>query len=556
MAKMYPNPVANFKNETEEKLYKLFQEKLGDSYIVLYGRSWTDHSPGSNPDPECDFIITKPGSGILIVEVKGGRWERKNGYWLCYSQQVKPSDNPFEQAKSNKSSLIKLLKSPLKWENIYFPVSYAIAFPETSFKSTDDLIGLPSILTFDELDYVENWIEESMDDCLKSNFPHKTDMVMVDYILQTLMKDYVIRLSDILNIDDKNLLVFTEQQMIVDKALKRKKRMTVEGCAGSGKTLMAIRQVKRLAKKGDVRNILFTCFNRELGLWLSKNTEELKNKCTTMPILDFFEKYAMEAGLINRQVNKDSNYYDDLPYYFLQANESLGLKYDAIVVDEGQSFKKDWWDILESLLEDDNKSYLYNFYDDFQRIYQEVKNRVPGDDQPFTLYYNVRNTVKIHKQATKFLPKENLPECNNILGESIWLHFYSDDKSMRGALRKVFRLLIQEGGVSSKDIIILTPQKTKSILPLKEKLGPYNLVTLESTNPSAIRYSTIQSFRGMERKVVIMTELDSNVKELIPLIYMGCSRAKTKLVMLVSNNLDNKLKENILQGCEDITGWS
>jgi superfamily I DNA and RNA helicase len=46
--------------------------------------------------------------------------------------------------------------------------------------------------------------------------------------------------------------------------------LTVQGCAGSGKTLMALRQVKRLAKNSDVKRILFTCYNRELGQWLAR----------------------------------------------------------------------------------------------------------------------------------------------------------------------------------------------------------------------------------------------------------------------------------------------
>lgn len=553
MAQMLPYPVSNFKSESEEQLYCLFQDRLGPDYTVFYGRTWSDHSSGGNPDPECDFIVTKPGSGILIIEAKGGKWERVNGNWRCYGRPVKPADDPFEQAKSNKAALIRLLKSTSKWEKVYFPVSYALALPDTSFNNDNEFIGLPNILTFDELDHVEYWLEDAMADCLRSNYPAKTDSSMHSYILQTLMKDYVVRLSEILHMDDKRLLVFTEQQLSLDRAFTKWKRLTVQGCAGSGKTLMALRQVKRLAKNSDVKRILFTCYNRELGQWLAENTKELKIQCTTMPVLDFFESQAKEVGIVNGPDKNDPNYYDTLPYSFLQANEMLGLKYDAIIADEGQSFKKDWWDILETLLADPEKSHFYIFYDDLQRIYQEVINPVPGDDRPVDLFYNLRNTANIHRQATKFLPNDKLPDCNNIPGEPVWIHFYHDEKSMQGALRKILRLLIREGGVSSKDIIILTPKKKYSVLGSKEKLGPYSLLPLESDNPAAIRYSTIQSFRGMERQVVILTEIDSSVNDLRSLFYLGCSRAKTKLVLLVSNDLEDGMKQKLEQGCEDIT---
>jgi hypothetical protein len=57
----------------------------------------------------------------------------------------------------------------------------------------------------------------------------------------------------------------------------------------------------------------------------------------------------------------------------------------------------------------------------------------------------------------------------------------------------------------------------------------------------------------MERQVVILTEIDSSVNDLRSLFYLGCSRAKAKLVLLVSNDLEDGMKQKLEQGCEDIT---
>lgn len=558
MAKMFPYPVEKFKNETEDYMYHLFKEKIGPDYMIFYGRSWIDRLHTGNPDPECDFIITKPNSGILIIEVKGGKWERKNGNWCCYGKKVDGSEDPLEQAKSNKYSLLRLLKTREKWKKTFFPISYTLALPDTSFTNDDDFIGLPKILTYDELFYVDSWVEDAMRDCLNSNYPAKTDSFMVDHVFQTLMKDYVVYLSDILRVDDHKLMIFTQQQLNLDRSFHRLRRLTIQGCAGSGKTLMAIRQIKRLSKLSGVKKVLFTCFNLELGNWLIKNTEDIKDICLTMPIVEFFEHFALQEGVIDKKYLNTSEYYDFLPYAFLQANEKLQLKFDAIVVDEGQSFKKDWWDILESLLVDPKKSYLYIFFDDLQRIYQEDKNSVPGENEAIDLIYNLRNTANIHRQATKFLPKDRLPLCSNIVGEPVSICFYEDIDSMLDIIRKILILLVQNERISSKDIIILTPKSSKSYFvsaKFKERyrVGSYNIVSMESEDPSAIRFMTIQKFRGMERQVVIMVELDSEVHEIESLFYLGCSRAKAKLIILASNNLDDKLKEDISSSCEDIT---
>ncbi len=276
-----------------------------------------------------------------------------------------------------------------------------------------------------------------------------------------------------------------------------------------------------------------------------------------MPFLDFME----EKGDIHREPWETMDeFYKRLPSAFIIANDSLNLKFDCIVVDEGQSFEKDYWEVLESLLADKEESRLYIFYDDLQRIYQEKINKVPGDEDPYQLVFNVRNTAKVHKEATKFLPQEKIPECSAIEGDSVWVCIYPPDgkdchpehagKGMKDALRRVLHELIQVESVSSKDIVVLTPKKSKSFIKDNQKLGPYLFTSKETNEKGAIRYATIQSYRGLERSVVILTELDPDVGNLEGLFYIGASRAKAKLIVLISEDLHEEVKEKITSGCE------
>lgn len=553
-AQMLPLTIDNFHTPTEQQVYRLLQEHLPDGYTVMYSRRWKNEIGSEHADSECDFIITRVGAPILILEVKGGVWECRKGDWYCYGKKVEDGDNPFIQAMQNKYDLIKLLRRG-KWESSFFHIEYAVALPETRFAKAD-MAGMPAVLTADKLDYIEIWIEDIIDQYIQKNYQYRYNMVnqdMLNYLISTLMRDYIVRLNEILAMDDQKLGVFTEQQLQLDKSLVNMRRLTAQGCAGSGKTLMALRQVRRLARTSSVRKILFTCFNRELGAWLDKSTDDIRDRCEVMPFLDFCEKYARQAEILDGKEIKDQQYYDNLHINFLDANEKLGLQYDAIVVDEGQSFQDEWWEVLESLLADKKKSYMFIFYDDFQRIYQEVKNNVPGEDEPFELAFNLRNTANIHRYATKFLPKERLPQCNNVEGEPVWIHFYGKTP-MRKVLKKVLNQLIKVGGISAKDIVILTPKKTTSMLAGTETIGPFTLAPAELADKDAVRYATIQSFRGMERKVVIMAEFDKDVKDIPTLHYLGCSRAKTQLVILVSDDIDEEMKRRLMDGAVDKTG--
>jgi hypothetical protein len=551
MAKMLPYPIEKFQDPTEERIYHLFEHELNEDYTVLYSRSWSQVSNGHNPDPECDFIILKPGAGIIVLEVKGGRWERKRGLWHCYGEPVDVEDDPFAQAKSNRSALTDLLKKPGKWSHQWFPISYALAFPDTKFSDQFDTTGLPPILTNDELDYVNDWVARAMQECSQQNYPAVLSYDMFDYTVRTLMKDYVMSLQDILDITERELITLTNQQLELDQKLQRMKKLTIQGCAGSGKTLMAIRQAKRLAHTPTVRNILLTCVNKELGNWLNKQTHSIRHRCTTKPFLEFCKDLLREHGVLTGNEVEDNEYYNELPLLMLEIIDAHNIKFDAIIVDEGQSFKTDWWVVVDQMLADKQKSYRYIFYDELQRIYDESDNKVPGEDEAINLDVNIRNTANIHHKAIKFLPKDSpLPKCNSVKGEIPWFSVYDDEGTMKYNLQKMLISLIRDGRVSAKDIVVLRGKKKTSRLIDGEKLGSFILTALENEeNPTAVRFTTIQSFRGMERRVVILTEFDDEVRNIEQLNYLGASRAKTMLAYLVSNKVAPQLLTSLQEGC-------
>src|SRR5690606_16331993 len=58
----------------------------------------------------------------------------------------------------------------------------------------------------------------------------------------------------------------TEEQFGVLDLLNRERRAVIYGCAGSGKTMLALEKARRLTQEGYA--VLFTCYNARLADWL------------------------------------------------------------------------------------------------------------------------------------------------------------------------------------------------------------------------------------------------------------------------------------------------
>lgn len=534
MAKIYPYPITHFKTPSEKHVVETFLESLNNRYTLYYDRRWSLR--GKSKDFECDLVIASQDQGILVCEIKGGLWERRNGNWYANDQLVNGRDDPVEQVISNKHGLIDLMHSKPEWQNMYFPIRHALILPDTPYSEEYQWGDLSPICGSYELRIPAMWVEALMQDCMQKSAPAICGSKMLDHLTKMLMKDYTVHLSEILDHHDNQLAILTDQQLQLDGYLKKQKQFSVQGCAGAGKTIMALRQAKRLAKSASVNRILLTCFNLELADWLHAETESIRHKCDCDAFLRFFDGLATKHEMIQLfEPRKNSEYYQRLTNMLLDVIDAAKLVYDAIIIDEAQQFRPEWWDVIPFLSKDPSSQRLYIFFDNEQRIYQEKKYTIPGEDEAFELTINLRNTTSIHSQATRFIKNKEYSENNHIQGDPVEYISYKSISEMGKKLRKILHNLIVEGRVSAKDIIILTGRVKydsdfKQLVEKGNTLGVYQLIESETDQQNFIRYTSIHKYRGLERKVVILT--DFHHKDYIEMNYLGASRAKVKLFLM------------------------
>ncbi len=240
-----------------------------------------------------------------------------------------------------------------------------------------------------------------------------------------------------------------------------------------------------------------------------------------------------------------------LPEELFNAAEELGPQFDAIIVDEGQDFKETYWIGLSALVEPDGIFYV--FYDDNQNLYSGtsvLKGIV--DEEPFPLPENCRNTMAIHKLVTRFYSQPGEIICRAPEGNVPEFFYYREANQLRSQVQRKLHQLIVDEHISAQDIVILTPRsQDRTQFKVGTQLGNFVLTEGVGKKSNGVQVSSIHAFKGLERRVVIIVETDEKIyyqPEVV--MYVGCSRARTYLVLYADENLPTDLKQRIEAACK------
>jgi superfamily I DNA and RNA helicase len=207
-------------------------------------------------------------------------------------------------------------------------------------------------------------------------------------------------------------------------------------------------------------------------------------------------------------------------------------RYDAIIVDEGQDFRGTYWEAVQMLLKDPDGGILYIFYDDSQRLYSE--DSFPLPEPAGRLNRNLRSTYEIGKKVADYYQGVGtIYPTGPQSGREIEVVDLAKYGSPQDALADVLSMLADEK-VGPGDIVLLTPlSEGKSIWKHKTPVGDFELVRSGKIRGGRVLTSTIHSFKGLERPVVILSELGhESSEENLQLLYVALSRARHHVIVL------------------------
>lgn len=533
MAKIYPTFTDDFHSSLGE--YKIFNslKKLPDDWYVLYSLNWNNKlENGKVQWGEADFVILNRIYGLLVIEVKSGGIEYKEGIWYqtrLDNFEKNQMKNPFKQADKSKYKFISLLDNVL-FDNKKCYVDKAVWFPSIKDIDSDNLppeYDERIVLTEDALDNPLQYIIRAYD---FYNSKHYTFMDREDFerVFSILMPEFnlIPSASNIIEENDYSFLQLTQEQKKVLDFISDQGNAAIQGGAGTGKTFIAVEQAKRFSINGEV---LFLCFNRYLYKHLENNC--FHNNVDYLNIHSFVNKFSSDNVLSNEDLVR-----------VLKTIEFSELNYKYIIIDEAQDFDNN---VLSIIVEKATKSNIrcFVFYDKNQLLYSDKMPAILNDFEcKLTLNKNCRNTFKILSTTNSPM---NIPiKTDEYCIEGIMpkLHISDNKEKIINKIEEVITNCL-ENGYKLNDIVILTLNtESNSILYSISQIGKYRIANEKTENE--ILFTTSKKFKGLESNVVILVDFNSNIistDELTRLFYVSTSRAR-QLLDIFYYNMDNDIK--------------
>ena len=535
---------------------------------------------GPAHDGEADIVVVHPDNGILVIETKAGTPSRDGqGRWFIGGHELARS--PFQQAEDAKRDVARAIEALPAWPSgKKLRAGHAVAFPDADLASLPNghpLLGPDAqrdiILDADALASPEagrKALERAWDlwvgDGSRGHPPGDAGMALIDeYLAPTVGLHRLLRHG--IEDDRDRLLRASSAQLQVLNHARGLARASVIGPAGSGKSLVAVEQARRLAKMGY--RTLYVCFNQALATDIIRllvqegEPDDRRPRVTTFHRL--CEKLGRRADTLGPKPPEPipQTWWDQtLPDALLGAIDARpDERFHAIVVDEGQDFELRWLESLQFLLFEPETGVFWVFHDPGQALFRDDRVAELAGLTELELFEDYRCPAPVAELAAHFYTGPIEPvSMTDGAGDAPRLITAEPGYGTVDCVRRELHRLIGEEGVRPWQIVVLSGRPAYKSDVWRQRIfgnivlwngaideSGYSMglaaedVPDEPPDGSIVLFETVRRFKGLERAVVILCELPEDGSRLDQLLYTGLTRATTHLVVIAPPALAARL---------------
>lgn len=327
-------------------------KKLSDDYTVFYSLSWVGVNDRRSIG-EADFVVAHPDKGILVIEVKAGEIEYKDGEWYQINTKSRKSKriDPFVQSRKSMFELMDRIGSGIK--DFRLPMfCYGVWFTSVEVSERNMLPPeSPNEIILDvlDLDHAPRSI-----DAVYDYWAGKYQMVSLDDLQYKRLIEQLcphfhvipkIKMEDGENEAKKDgYIQLTGQQRALLNFLQEERSAVIGGLSGTGKSVLAAETAKRLAEQE--KKVLFLCSSVRLKNALDKHA--------AVPGVKYHSLSSLEEELKAKDGSGEG-------LIQLISSAASGWKYTDLIIDEAHNMDNEMLDLLYDLIEEKQGSF-YVFY--------------------------------------------------------------------------------------------------------------------------------------------------------------------------------------------------
>ena len=506
--------------EGEEFIFDYLNQTLPLDYEIYIQPNLQGNRP--------DMIVFHKEQGIFVIEVKDWKLEKyykKDGAFFKYHNQ----------------GYIQVANPALQIERYRFVC-------ENIFEN------VPIVC----IGYFHNAPSSEVQALLQSDkisffgFDNFKDMKKI--ILQTQHRQIegIERIKEILNPPlhkreyGEDIKLTPQQKDLITHMPKTWKR--VRGVAGAGKTIVITQKAGNIAS--FKKRVLVVCYNKTLKSYIKENIDRTRqdfdwNFIECHHFHEFLKIFADENG-ISVKNNKGFEEYEKELLRQAQMLIQSGIntksrQYDAILIDEAQDFKKEWFDFLLNFLSENDEVLLVA--DDKQNIYDReiswINESMAGYGYKFKGVWGIlkdnirqRRFPEVIEASNHFYeiflkdylqshPDKNFGvsiKCENIqkpnlvkrLFSSVEL-FWENTQNIQEGFMGAYRFLLSQGYRDGEIVVLVsTRQSGANLKEFLDKEGISSQTFFDSKSKEEfmqkskiLKIVTIHSFKGLENGVVV-----------------------------------------------------
>ena len=554
MARLFPqdfNAVENERRFSGELATLLrLKEELSDQYCIFHGVHWTKIEEDAAVYGEIDFLILNPYGKILAIEQKETTIEKNKQGELVAIYSRADGQRKEKKIHSQVARNIQSLRQEFsrRYKNQSLHIEHLLYLPTAKVEGELPAnLALGRVVDSTEAKYLPEIIRKILEDnpipaggdvadalTIQEFLSEKANVVPQMGVLGRSAKEMTTRLSS-------GLSEWAERLEFAPF------RLWVQGTAGSGKTQLALKEL-RLAKAKN-QTAMYICFNRPLVDAMKLSAPEPNNCMTFHELADLL--YKQNGQKIDYQ---EEGAFPKLAQYLVGNISLLKGQLDVLVIDEGQDFERSWADALITMVKDDGR--IIWLEDPSQDLYGRWQTNWP-DWVKISSPINYRSPQRLVNLMNALeLTDDHLEVGNGYAGMIPNIEPYQEGMQIE-ATENAIKDLIAEGydlgsiavlsyrGVATSKV--LSSNVTKLAGLKVKKFTGYDSQGRTTWSDGHIFVDTLFRFKGQCADAIVLTEIDfdewtENVKRRL---FVGISRARLAVSMVLTEKASKLIDQKL-----------